>query len=163
MRCSDNLQVINAVAFLCYQFKHTSHRMTLWNILNSQQLLPGEFTEIIRSRMFLVATLSLYIEEILYKINYHILPSVWIYIRTNKKLIVKCLLVAELAIENRPPAKVFARSFNINHSKDYLLIIKNWLDVPTIIGSVDLFRTFAGGLILILASELRVLQPLPSK
>jgi amidase len=47
---------------------------------------------------------------------------------------------------NRPLAKVFARSFHINDSKDYLLTIKDWLNILRNIGSVDLFRTFAGGL-----------------
>lgn len=47
--------------------------------------------------------------------------------------------ILENAIEDilRPPAKVFARSSNSNHSRDYLLIIKDWLNVPTSTGYVD--------------------------
>ena len=47
----------------------------------------------------------------------------------------------------RPPAKVFIRSFYTNHFKDYLLIINDWLNTLTNIGSVDRSRTFAGGLL----------------
>ena len=50
-------------------------------------------------------------------------------------------------LRNRPPAKVFIRSFYTNHFKDYLLIIKDWLNTLTNIGSVDRSRTFARGLI----------------
>jgi hypothetical protein len=32
---------------------------------------------------------------------------------------------------NRPPAKVFIRSFNSNDFKDYLLILKDWLNTLT--------------------------------
>jgi lipopolysaccharide/colanic/teichoic acid biosynthesis glycosyltransferase len=38
---------------------------------------------------------------------------------------------------NRPPAKVFDRSSNSNHSSNYLLIIKDWLNIPTGTGSVN--------------------------
>ena len=55
-------------------------------------------------------------------------------------------LQEKLAIANRPPAKVFIRSFHTNHFKDYLLIIKDWLNTLTNIGSVDRSRTFARGL-----------------
>ena len=47
----------------------------------------------------------------------------------------------------RPPAKVFIRSFHTNHFKDHLLIIKDWLNTLTNIGSVDRSRTFARGLL----------------
>ena len=48
----------------------------------------------------------------------------------------------------RPLAKVFIRSFHTNHFKDYLLIIKDWLNTLTNIGSVDRSRTFARGLLM---------------
>jgi hypothetical protein len=46
----------------------------------------------------------------------------------------------------RPPAKVFTQSFNTKHFKDYLLIIKDWLNRLVNIGYVDRLPTFAEGL-----------------
>ena len=60
-------------------------------------------------------------------------------------------ILEKLSIDRitRPPAKVSIRSFHTNHFKDYLLIIKDWLNTLTNIGSVDQSRTFARGLLII--------------
>ena len=54
----------------------------------------------------------------------------------------------DLKIYIRPPAKVFIRSFHTNHFKDYLLIIKDWLNTLTNTGSFGRSRTFTRGLLI---------------